>query len=67
MKSLSLLALLIAAVLSMGAKEKEPVGVGDDAPAVVLSDENGKKVETAAFVGKRAVVLAFYPKDFTGG
>jgi peroxiredoxin Q/BCP len=59
--------LAVATVVVAEEEEKKPVGVGDDAPAVVLLDQEGKKVESASYAGRRAVVLAFYPKDFTGG
>jgi hypothetical protein len=41
--------------------------VGAVAPEVSIPDETGKLVSLASFRGKEAVLLAFYPKDFTGG
>ncbi len=41
--------------------------VGQLAPDLTLPDETGQAVSLSAFRGKEAVLLAFYPKDFTGG
>jgi peroxiredoxin Q/BCP len=41
--------------------------VGDTAPPFTGTDQNGKNVSLADFAGKQAVLLYFYPKDFTGG
>ena len=43
------------------------VEVGKPAPEFALKDESGKEVKLSGFKGKKAVLLAFYPKDFTGG
>lgn len=40
---------------------------GDIAPDFVVSSSTGKTVRLADFKGKRAVVLAFFPKAFTSG
>ena len=49
-------AALVAAALSPGAK----------APAFSLESSTGKKVSLSDFAGK-TLVLAFFPKAFTGG
>ena len=41
--------------------------VGDAAPSFSLPGSTGKTVALADFKGKKKVVLAFYPKAFTGG
>jgi peroxiredoxin Q/BCP len=41
--------------------------VGDVAPAFSLQGSDGKTYTLADFKGKRAVVLAWFPKAFTGG
>jgi peroxiredoxin Q/BCP len=41
--------------------------VGDIAPAFTLSGSDGKTHRLADFKGKQAVVLAWFPKAFTGG
>lgn len=52
-------------------KEKKKVElkvkVGDAAPAFASVDETGKAVKSGDIVGKKVVVLYFYPADFTGG
>jgi peroxiredoxin Q/BCP len=54
------------AVSAVGAATKAP-GVGDIAPAFTLSGSDGKPHSLADFKGKQAVVLAWFPKAFTGG
>ena len=46
---------------------KGKVQVGDLAPDFTLSTESGEQVSLSSFLGKKAVVLYFYPKDFTAG
>ena len=41
--------------------------VGDIAPAFKLKGSDGKTYELNAFKGKQAVVIAWFPKAFTGG
>lgn len=41
--------------------------VGDTAPDFSLLDEHGLPVSLNDYLGKRNVVLYFYPKDFTSG
>ena len=41
--------------------------VGDKAPDFSLPVARDQKVGLADFTGKKNVVLAFYPLDFTGG
>jgi len=41
--------------------------VGDAAPDFSLSDERGLPVSLKDYLGKKVVVLYFYPKDFTSG
>jgi len=51
-----------------GAKSSaKTVKVGDRAPSFQSTDENGKTWSSADHVGKKVVVLYFYPADFTGG
>jgi peroxiredoxin Q/BCP len=40
---------------------------GDVAPLFTGTDQNGKDFKLADLVGKKIVLLYFYPKDFTGG
>jgi len=41
--------------------------VGDKAPDFSLSDERGLPVSLKDYLGRKVVVLYFYPKDFTSG
>lgn len=47
-------------------KPKE-LQVGMIAPNFKLKDETDSERNLNEFLGKKNVVLAFYPKDFTGG
>jgi len=41
--------------------------VGDQAPDFELAGSDGKTYSLAQFRGKKPVVIAFFPKAFTGG
>jgi peroxiredoxin Q/BCP len=43
------------------------LAIGDPAPDFSLVDEKGMPVSLKDFIGKKIVVLYFYPKDFTPG
>jgi thioredoxin-dependent peroxiredoxin len=43
------------------------VTAGDEAPDFALSSQSGEEVRLSDFIGKKNVVLYFYPKDFTSG
>ena len=40
---------------------------GDTAPLFAGQDQDGNTVKLADLIGKKIVLLYFYPKDFTGG
>ena len=65
MLGMALVGLGLAAA-AVGAATKAP-GVGDVAPAFTLPGSDGKSHSLAEFKGKEAVVLAWFPKAFTGG
>jgi len=44
-----------------------PLKPGDAAPDFSLPASTGKTVTLSEFQGRTSVVLAFYPKAFTGG
>jgi len=46
---------------------KGRVEVGDKAPEFTLKNEKGENVSLRDFIGKKAVVLYFYPKDDSPG
>lgn len=41
--------------------------VGDKAPTFTLLDQDGNAVDVGSMIGKKALVIYFYPKDFTTG
>src|SRR5262245_26589268 len=43
------------------------VAVGDKAPSFVAKDDQGKDWKSEDHVGKKIIVVYFYPADFTGG
>src|SRR4249919_973209 len=49
------------------ANAASPLKVGDPAPAFELQGSDGKTHKLSDFKGKQAVVLAWFPKAFTGG
>jgi len=52
---------------AMSEARSEELKVGDDAPAFELKGSDGKTYKLADFKDKKAVVVAWYPKAFTGG
>jgi peroxiredoxin Q/BCP len=58
---------LVAWIRHSDAGEKKAVKVGDKAPAFSSVDETGKTWKSSDVVGKKILVLYFYPADFTGG
>src|SRR5450631_2988201 len=48
-------------------KAELKVKVGDTAPTFQSVDEDGKTFKSGDVVGKKILVLYFYPADFTGG
>src|SRR4029453_9206710 len=61
--------LSLALLTATAAKAQSPVELrgGDMAPAFKLQASDGKTYSLADFKGKRAVVLAWFPKAFTQG
>lgn len=51
----------------MSGSAQAEVSVGDDAPAFKLVGSDGKTYTNEQFKGEKAVVIAWYPKAFTGG
>jgi hypothetical protein len=60
-------ALLGLAGLVAGSRLSAAVAKGDMAPDVELPSTKGGTEKIAAYRGKKNVVMAFYPKAFTGG
>ena len=56
---------LVAASVSFSSAAE--LKVGDDAPDFTLVGSDGKTYKLADFKGKQAVVVAWFPRAFTGG
>jgi peroxiredoxin Q/BCP len=61
------LSLGVAAGLFGVAQRNVELTVGDAAPPFALQGSDGKTHSLADYKGKSAVVLAWFPKAFTGG
>ena len=60
--------LILAAVLAAGPLSTAgELKVGDRAPAFTLVGSDGTTYRLADYTGKKAVVLAWFAKAFTGG
>jgi peroxiredoxin Q/BCP len=61
----------MAALFGMGfaltARAADAPKVGDKAPDFTLKASDGKTYSLADFKGKKGVVIAWFPKAFTGG
>ncbi len=62
-------AALLVAAAAVSAQTSPPAELkpGDPAPAFTRPGSDGKTYSLAEFKGKKPVVLAWYPKAFTGG
>jgi len=71
MRSIRMAGLLTATLIVFHSQGEtamaEELKVGDDAPAFELVGSDGNTYRLADFTGKKAVVVAWYPKAFTGG
>lgn len=47
--------------------EKGKIKIGDAAPDFTLPDQSGATVNLHDFIGKKIIVLYFYPRDFSVG
>jgi len=72
--SASVLAVILTTVILIAAASGEKavttpdtLKVGMIAPDFTLKDEEGVERSLSDYMGQKSVVLAFYPKDFTGG
>ncbi len=62
----SAMLLAAASFASVPANAASPA-VGDAAPDFTLPSTDGAQVTLSSFAGQKNVVLAFFPKAFTGG
>jgi len=60
-------AVFVAGALSSGNSAAAELKAGDAAPDFSLPGSDGKTYKLADFRDKQAVVIAWYPKAFTGG
>jgi len=72
--NISVLAVILTTVILIAAASGEKavttpdtLKVGMIAPDFTLKDEEGVERSLSDYIGQKSVVLAFYPKDFTGG
>ena len=69
----ALMAIGLMAVLAVGVAAQAPatapaeLKVGDAAPSFSMQASDGQTYTLDQFKGKKAVVIAWYPKSFTGG
>jgi len=59
--------LIFMASFASGILNAADLKVGDAAPDFALQGSDGKTYKLSEFRGKQAVVIAWYPKAFTGG
>lgn len=64
---LALLGLSCGALAVAAGESGTAPDAGDVAPPFELAGSDGKTYTLADFAGKKAVVLAWFPKAFTGG
>jgi peroxiredoxin Q/BCP len=60
------LSALVAAV-ALGGQFAAALEVGDKAPDFTLQASDGQTYSMSQFLGEKPVVIAFFPKAFTGG
>jgi len=60
-------AILIGVSAGVAQLSADELKVGDDAPNFKLPGSDGKTYQLSDFKGKKAVVLAWFPKAFTSG
>lgn len=60
-------AILAGAGAALASRASAALAVGDEAPDFTLPGTDGRDATLSSFRGKRNVVLAFFPKAFTGG
>jgi peroxiredoxin Q/BCP len=65
--AIALFAGLFAGMSALAADAPAMPKAGDNAPLVEGKDQDGKDWKLSDDIGKKVVLLYFYPKDFTGG
>lgn len=67
MRLLSVVSAFAVALSVVSHLQAADLKVGDDAPDFELSASDGKTYKLSDFKGKQAVVVAWFPRAFTGG
>ncbi len=67
MVQLRLILCLVASVALLGVAVAAELKPGDPAPPFALQGSDGKIHQLSDYAGKKIVVLAWFPKAFTGG
>lgn len=68
LRQVGMLAVLVLAALTAKAEDKKvDLKVGDAAPVFEAQDDQGKTWKSSDVVGKKILVVYFYPADTTGG
>ena len=62
-----LIGLLSLGLIACGSATGGSLEPGDEAPPFRLPGSDGTTYDLADFAGQRAVVIAWFPKAFTGG
>ena len=57
----------LVAVMALGSQIASALEVGEKAPDFSLQASDGMTYTLSQFIGVRPVVIAFFPKAFTGG
>jgi peroxiredoxin Q/BCP len=57
----------LVAVIVLGGQIAAALEVGDKAPNFSLQASDGKTYSLSQFQGEKPIVIAFFPKAFTGG
>ena len=67
MKTILMLSAFCLGMILMPNSSSAEVAVGDPTPDFELVGSDGKTYTSEQFEGKKVVVIAWYPKAFTGG
>ena len=67
MKILTTIVLSVGLISFAQAEDTVALKVGDRAPSFELTGSDGKTYDLAEFKDREAVVIAWFPKAFTGG
>lgn len=67
MRILGAIAMLLSLAGTASAFDKGDLKKGDEAPAFELKGSDDKTYKLSQFKDKKVVVIAWYPKAFTGG